>query len=310
MLESKWGLRFIALILAIFFYLSVNNVFGNVFSNDNLSQNSSKTIEDVPVEILYDSKNLHVTKAPDTVNVTISGPQSKLLKIEDADDIKVVVDLSNAKAGNYKEDYVLKGLSNDINYNVKPKRAYVTLENKKTKTMHVQADISKNDIDPDYKVKHSSVEPDSVKVTGGKEQLDKIAYLKAAYKDATKISEDTSDVADVIAFDKQLNKLDVKVQPDEVKLNVQLEPYSKKVDVKVHTKGSLPNNKSLDDITLADKEIELYGNRDELQNVNEIEGIVDLDDVTESTEKKVDLKLPSNVKKTEPEEVTAYINLK
>ncbi|RIL69401.1 YbbR-like domain-containing protein [Staphylococcus devriesei] len=310
MLESKWGLRFIALILAIFFYLSVNNVFGNVFSNDNLSQNSSKTIEDVPVEILYDSKNLHVTKAPDTVNVTISGPQSKLLKIEDADDIKVVVDLSNAKAGNYKEDYILKGLSNDINHNVKPKRAYVTLENKKTKTMHVQADISKNDINSDYKVKHSSVEPDSVKVTGGKEQLDKIAYLKAAYKDATKISEDTSDVADVIAFDKQLNKLDVKVQPDEVKLNVQLEPYSKKVDVKIRTKGSLPNNKSLDDITLADKEIELYGNRDELQNVSEIEGTVNLDDVTESTEKKVDLKLPSNVKKTEPKEVTAYINLK
>ena len=39
-----------------FFYLSVNNVFGNIFSNDNLSQNSSKTIEDVPVEIIYNSK--------------------------------------------------------------------------------------------------------------------------------------------------------------------------------------------------------------------------------------------------------------
>ena len=68
------------LLLAIFFYLSVNNVFGNIFSNDNLSQNSSKTIEDVPVEIIYNSKDLHVTKAPETVNVTVSGPQSKLLK--------------------------------------------------------------------------------------------------------------------------------------------------------------------------------------------------------------------------------------
>ena len=29
------------------------------FSNDNLSQNSSKTIEDVPVEIIYNSKDLH-----------------------------------------------------------------------------------------------------------------------------------------------------------------------------------------------------------------------------------------------------------
>ena len=212
MLESKWGLRFIALLLAIFFYLSVNNVFGNIFSNDNLSQNSSKTIEDVPVEIIYNSKDLHVTKAPETVNVTVSGPQSKLLKIENTDDIKVAVDLSNAKAGKYKEDYIVKGLSNDINYNVKPKQAYVTLENKETKTMHVQADIGKDDIDPNYKVKDSSVEPNSVKVTGGREQLKKIAYLKATYKEANKLSQDTSDVADVTAFDKSLNKLDVNIR--------------------------------------------------------------------------------------------------
>ena len=33
----------------------------------------------------------------DTVDVTISGPQSKLLKIESSDDIKVTVNLSNAK---------------------------------------------------------------------------------------------------------------------------------------------------------------------------------------------------------------------
>ncbi|WP_242436398.1 hypothetical protein, partial [Staphylococcus aureus] len=30
MLESKWGLRFIAFLLALFFFLSVNNVFGNI----------------------------------------------------------------------------------------------------------------------------------------------------------------------------------------------------------------------------------------------------------------------------------------
>ena len=143
MLESKWGLRFIALLLAIFFYLSVNNVFGNIFSNDNLSQNSSKTIEDVPVEIIYNSKDLHVTKAPETVNVTVSGPQSKLLKSKTPMISKLQWIYPTLKAGKYKEDYIVKGLSNDINYNVKPKQAYVTLENKETKTMHVQADIGK-----------------------------------------------------------------------------------------------------------------------------------------------------------------------
>ena len=54
MLENKWGLRFVAFILAL--YLSVNNVFGNIFSNNDLSQNSSKTIEDVPVQVIYNTK--------------------------------------------------------------------------------------------------------------------------------------------------------------------------------------------------------------------------------------------------------------
>lgn len=310
MLESKWGLRFIALLLAIFFYLSVNNVFGNIFSNDNLSQNSSKTIEDVPVEIIYNSKVLHITKAPETVNVTVSGPQSKLLKIENADDIKVAVDLSNTKAGKYKEDYIVKGLSNDINYNVKPKQAYVTLENKETKTMHVQADIGKDDIDPNYKVKDSSVEPNSVKVTGGREQLKKIAYLKATYKEANKLRQDTSSVADVTAFDKSLNKLDVNIQPNEVKLNVKLQEYSKKVKVKINKKGSLPDGASLDDITVDENEIEIYGNRDDLQDINEIEANVDLKNITESKDQNVQLNLPDKVKKSDPDEITAHISLK
>ncbi len=42
---------------------------------------------------------MNLTKAPETVNVTISGPQSKIIKIENPEDLRVVIDLSNAKAG-------------------------------------------------------------------------------------------------------------------------------------------------------------------------------------------------------------------
>ncbi len=62
MLESKWGLRFIAFLLALFFFLSVNNVFGNIFNTGNLGQSLKQTIQDVPVEILYNTKDLHLTK--------------------------------------------------------------------------------------------------------------------------------------------------------------------------------------------------------------------------------------------------------
>ena len=110
-----------------FFYLCI--VFGNIFNSDDISQKSTK-IQDVPVEVVYNHKDLHATHVPDTVDVNISGPQSKLLKIESPDDLKVVVDLSGEKAGKYHEKFQVKGISNGINYNIKPKAANITLEKK------------------------------------------------------------------------------------------------------------------------------------------------------------------------------------
>lgn len=66
----------------------------------------------------------------------------------------------------------------------------------------------------------------------------------------------------------------------------------------------------MDDITLDENEIEIYGNRDDLQDINEIEANVDLNNITESTDQNVQLKLPDKVKSPDPDEITAHISLK
>ncbi|MBX5319836.1 YbbR-like domain-containing protein [Staphylococcus caprae] len=310
MLESKWGLRFVALILAVFFFLSVNNVFGNVFNTDDISQKSTKTIQDVPVDVIYNNKDLHVTKAPDSVDVNLSGPQSKLIKIENPEDLKVTVDLSDKKAGSYHKKYQVKGIGNDVSYSVKPKTANVNLEKKVTKEMHVQPDVSQSDIDNNYKVSKQKISPETVEVTGGEQQLKKIAYLKATFKNFSKITKDTNDVAEVNAFDKELNKLNVSINPNEVNLKVSVAPFSKKVKVHTKTTGKLDNDKELDNVKLNDKEVQIYGSRDDLQSINEITAEVDLDGISDSTEKTVKFDLPKNVTKVDPKETKAYINVK
>ena len=111
-----------------------------------------------------------------------------------------MIDLSNAKAGKYQEKYQVKGLADDIHYSVKPKLANITLENK-AKKMTVQPDVSQSDIDPLYKITQSKkFHPQTVKVTGGEEQLNDIAYLKATFKTNKKINGDTKDIAEVTAL--------------------------------------------------------------------------------------------------------------
>ncbi len=237
MLESKWGLRLIALVLALVFFLSVNNMFGNIFNADNLGQKSSETIQEVPVQVKYNNKSLYASEVPDKVDVEISGPQSQVLKAENGENIKAVLDLSGEKAGKHTTQFQVNGLNKDIDYSVKPKEATVNLEERVSKTLKVEPDVSNNDLDSDYKISEQSVSPETVKVTGGQDQIDKIAYLKATYKNKSKIAKNTTDVAKITAFDRNLNKIDVSIQPNEVNLSVKVEDYSKKVKVKTKAVG-------------------------------------------------------------------------
>ncbi|MDG0844011.1 CdaR family protein [Staphylococcus equorum] len=310
MLESKWGLRLIALVLALVFFLSVNNMFGNIFNADNLGQKSSETIEDVPVQVKYDNTSLYASEVPNKVDVEISGPQSQVLKAENAESIKAVLDLSEEKAGKHTTQFQVNGLNKDIDYNVKPKETTINLEEKVSKTLKVEPDVSNNDLDPEYKVSEQSVSPETVKVTGGKNQIDKIAYLKATYKNKSEISKNTTDVAQITAFDRNLNKIDVMVQPNEVNLSVKVEDYSKKVKVKTKAVGSLSNGREVDNIELDNEEVEIYGNKEDLEDIDEITANIDLDDVAGSTKKDITFEVPDKVTKVSPKDTTATITVK
>ena len=310
MLESKWGLRLIALVLALVFFLSVNNMFGNIFNADNLGQKSSETIQEVPVQVKYNNKSLYASEVPDKVDVEISGPQSQVLKAENGENIKAVLDLSGEKAGKHTTQFQVNGLNKDIDYSVKPKEATVNLEERVSKTLKVEPDVSNNDLDSDYKISEQSVSPETVKVTGGQDQIDKIAYLKATYKNKSKIAKNTTDVAKITAFDRNLNKIDVSIQPNEVNLSVKVEDYSKKVKVKTKAVGSLSNGRELDNINLEDEEVEIYGNKDDLEDIDEITANVNLDNISDTTEKNVKFKVPKDVTKVNPSGTTAKITVK
>ena len=310
MLESKWGLRLIALVLALVFVLSVNNVFGNIFDSDRLGQKSDDTIQDVPVQVKYDNKTLYANNVPKKVDVEISGPQSQILQTANSEDIKAIVDLRDKKAGKHTVQYKVNGLNKDIDYKVKPKEVAVNLEKKVSKTMKVEPDVSNNDLSDNYRMKKQEVSPDHVRVRGGKEQIDKIAYLKATYKNNSKISKDTTDDAKITAFDRNLNKINVLIDPEDVKLKVNVDNYSKKVKVKPHVVGELDDNKKLDKIELSDKEVEIFGNRKEIEDINSINANVNVNGITDTTNKQVQFDLPDKVSKVNPEDTDAKVIVK
>lgn len=309
MFESKWGLRFFAFILALLLFLSVKNVFGESFSTDSISNDGNKTIKNVPVEVINNNKNLYVSGAPDSVDVELSGPQSKILQAQKIEDYKVTLDVSNASPGEQTVEFEVRGLDKDINYRVYPKEATLSIEKKESRTIAVEPNTSPYAIDPNYMIKDESVAPKTVKVVGGKEQLDRIAFAKASYTNDIGISEKTTVQAKVAVFDKNMNKLDVQIVPSSVDLTVDVEPYHKKVKVKVIRKGEPQQGTFIEDVSLDEDTIDIYGNRKDLEDIDEISAEVDVNGVSTTTSRDVKFDLPRGVIHAKPSEAKAKIKV-
>ncbi|UXU84273.1 CdaR family protein [Mammaliicoccus sciuri] len=306
MLESKWGLRFVALILALLMFLSVNNVFGSLFS-ENALKSSDHIIEDVPVDTIYNTKELYLSGAPKTVDVKVSGPQSTILQAEKLLNFKVELDLKNKSVGQYKENFKIKGLSDELKATVVPKSANVTLQDKVSKKYPIEAEINQNRIASGYELVGETVNPSQVTITGGQEELNKIAYVKATLDETKQLTDDTTEKAGISVLDSNLNKLDVQIRPDTVNVNIKVARSSKTVTLNPVTKGSASKNINIDDITLDKTEVKIYGSRNVLDGIGSIDVPVDVSNVDGNTTKKVDLSLPDGVDEAEFKDVEAKI---
>lgn len=306
MLESKWGLRFVALILALLMFLSVNNVFGSLFS-ENALKSSDHVIEDVPVDTIYNTKELYLSGAPKTVDVKVSGPQSTILQAEKLLNFKVELDLKNKSVGQYKENFKIKGLSDELKATVVPKSANVTLQDKVSKKYPIEAEINQNRIASGYELVGETVNPSQVTITGGQEELNKIAYVKATLDETKQLTDDTTEKAGISVLDSNLNKLDVQIRPDTVNVNIKVARSSKTVTLNPVTKGSASKNINIDDITLDKTEVKIYGSRNVLDGIGSVDVPVDISNVDGDTSKKVSLSLPDGVDEAEFKNVEAKI---
>src|SRR5699024_10446910 len=151
LLESKWGLRFVALILALFMFLSVNDVFDNLL-NDNGENPESQRIEGVPVELQYDKENYYVSGAPSEVNVQLFGNNSNVKNLQTTRDFSVSLDLQNRKVGEYEEHFTVEWLPENVTADDIQQTANINIQDLVTRTFEVQAEVSESRVCPNHQI--------------------------------------------------------------------------------------------------------------------------------------------------------------
>lgn len=296
-------LIYLALILAIIFFLFIDN------KVINLVENNAEVITNVPVELKYNQEAYVVEGVPETVDITISGRKSDIYLAKQLGEFKVTLDLTNYTASDsaYKAYFTYSKNIDNLTYKLDPSYVSVLIKNKVSSVSSVTYELINQDkLDSKLNVKSVSLSKSEVVVKGSNTSLDKIALVKALINlDNSDLNEAGSydlDNVKLVAYDnsgKMIN--DVEIVPGTLSATVVLDSYSASVPLEIKTTGDLVAGKAIASILInnkSDYNLTIYGNESDIKEISSIPVVIDVGDMGSENAKtyKVTITKPNGVR--------------
>lgn len=309
-MDNPWFIKILALLLAILLYSAVLSSGGKTTEINVPGDNTTETLADIPVKTYYDTENLVVTGIPDTVDVTIEGPMPHVQSAKALKNFEVFVDLTDAKIGNQKVTFEVSGLSDKLKATIKPSSLTVAIQEKVTTEFKVEAEFDSDLIKDGYSAGQPSVKPNKVKITGAKDVIDRITYVKATLEGKDLLDSTVTKEAQVQVLDKELNKLNVVVEPATVNVTIPIKSNNKTVPINIIEKGTPPAGITIESIDLGVKEAVISGDEDVLKNTENVRVEVDVSKITENTTLSLPVIISNGITKVTPEMVDVNVVVK
>ncbi|WHY97844.1 CdaR family protein [Peribacillus simplex] len=300
--NSAWFMRIVAFALAALLFISINFEMESDKKSLGLStapEISTETIENVPVEVYYDRENLVVSGVPETVDVTLKGAKSLLINAKNQRDFKVYVDLSDPaiSMGDRTVTFKISDLNEKLVATIDPEYAEVNVQERVTKEFPVEAEYNSSLLEEGYTAGQPTVSPKTVKITGAKDAIEQISYVKANLEISKGLNETVNSKATVKALDRDLNKLDVTIEPSTVSVSLEVSIPSKTVSIAPKQTGKTKDGIRITSISVDPKEVTLFGSETSLEKIDEVNLPVNISDIDGDTELELDLDKPESVQK-------------
>lgn len=267
-------------------------------------------IRDVPVEVYYDNENLVVTGVPETVNMTIKGPANLVQSAKLLKDFTLKVDLRSMPMGRHTVQIQTENISNKINVELDPATIEVDIEEKITQSFRVDPEMNDKLLAEDYELVKMEVEPSTIEVTGAKSIVDSISFVKVSVSGENGIDKSFEQKGRVRVLDRDLNKLNVSIEPEEVTVKVDVEAYHKEVPISVKQKGKTKEGVTVSSLTTDEKMVTLYGPRKTLEAIDQLNVDIDVSELSGSGKQSIVLPKPKGVLKMSVDKVNVNIDVK
>jgi YbbR domain-containing protein len=306
--DSRWFMKLVALVLALL-------LFGSVYDGSNTNDinvpgdEETDTISDIPVKSYFDTENLVVTGVPSTVEVTLTGPTPNLQAAKAQKDFEVYVDLSKVKVGKQRIKLQIKDLSDKLKATMDPEYIEIDVQEKVTKEFSVDVEFDDTMVEDGYVAGSPVVKPNKVAITGGKEVMDQISYVRAIVELDDFVTDSVEKSAIITVLDANLNKLNVTVEQETVRVSVPIKRENKTVPIETVRKGSSPTGVTIDSITLNESEATITGSEDSLDKTENVRVEVDISAINESTELTLPVIISEGIIAVDPKEVKVTVKV-
>lgn len=310
---EKWlsktnTLLFISLILAVTIFIVLDQKI------ITFSENSAEVLKSQPISVIYNEEAYVVEGLPETVDITLIGSKTDLFIAKQTASSEVKVDLTGLKPGQHKVNLKYSQSNGSIDYRVNPSVATVIIYPKISETKILTLDlINQENLDPKLTISKMDVESDRVIIKGADYQIKQVATVKALVNIDNIVKQEvgTSTIKDATlkAYDSEGNIVDVEIVPNKIDVNITIDSPSKQVPIKIVPKGDVSFGLAIASIEQSETAVTIYGDDTVLSGITSIPVYIDVSDLKDNHQYKVDLDKPVGVRSMSVNNVTVKVQV-
>lgn len=293
--DKKVVLALISLFFALILFVTAN--LANYSSigartNRNTVETYSHTLENVPIDIKYDSNQYFISGYSYETEVYLTSTNRVKLDGEinsDTRRFKVVADLTNISEGVSKVTLQVKDLPSDVTAEVSPKTMNVTVGKRRTKSFPVHLDELSLAFADGYVLSKAALDVETVDVTSDETTIEQIDHVRAVLSDEQPLTSDGEYGVTLQAVSSTGTILPTVINPAKVVAFINVRKLTKTVPVRIELVGEVDS--SLSQITYEAQytEVVISGSQDSLDQINEIVATVDIANIKKNTTKPIPL---------------------
>ena len=311
-ISKRSTLLFISLAFAVIMFIVVDQKI--IF----YSESSAEVLSGQAVTAMYNSEAYFIEGLPETVDIVLIGNKADLYIAKQSVVGNVVVDLTRFTG-------TIDGVTKDVNieysrglsavdYKVNPSTVSVTIYKKDSLATTMTPEILNSDhLDDKISIENVSIDDNNVIIKGAKKYIKEVAVVKALVDmDNLTLQEEGTQVLENVplkAYDKDGNIVDVELVPSTTNVKVTVSESKKLVPIKAIPEGEVAFGLAISTIELSEKEVWIYGSKEDLQNISYVPINIDVNQLSQNKEYKMELSKPTGVKTMSINNVNVTVNV-